>query len=133
MNSINEFLVQNKFGNLATCIHDKPYTRPFELAFQNDKGMFFYASRDEDLVNQLKTNPNVCFCATDSNYNYVKVDGSVVFSDAAGDKAEILEKSAFAKDVYSGSNLDKMQVFSLPHGNCMMHLHNDNKVITDKF
>ena len=133
MKNIIEFLNQNKFGNLATCTNNTPYTRPFELGFYCDRGMFFYTSCDEDLIKQLKTNPNICFCATDSNYNYVKINGSVVFSDDKSDKTKILEKSTFAKEVYNDSNMDKMQVFFLPHGNCMMHFHNNNKVTTHEF
>ncbi len=133
MQKIFEFLNQNKFGNLATCENNKPDTRPFELVFHSDKGMFFYTSSDADLTNQLKTNPNICFCTTDSDYNYVKVKGSVIFSDDSEDKVKILEKSEFAKEVYNDSNIDKMKVFILPHGKCMMHFHIDNKVITGEF
>jgi len=133
MKKIIEFLNQNKFGNLATCNNYKPDTRPFELVFYCDKGMFFYTSSDVDLTNQLITNPNICFCATDSNYNYVKVSGSVIFSVESEDKVKILEKSEFAKTIYNDSNIDKMKVFFLPHGKCMMHFHIDNKVITDEF
>lgn len=133
MKNISEFLDQNKFGNLATCNDDKPDTRPFELSFHCDKGMFFYAAADEKITNELEVNPNICFCATDPNYNYVKVNGSVIFSDNEDDKAKILEKSEFAKTVYNDSNIDKMKVFFLPHGKCMMHFRNDDKVITDEF
>jgi len=133
MKNIFEFLNQNKFGNLATCNNGKPDTRPFELVFHCDKGMFFYTSSDTGVTNQLKNNPNICFCATDSNYNYVKVSGSVTFSDESHDKIKILEQSEFAKTVYNDSNIDNMNVFFLPHGKCMMHFHIDNKVITDEF
>jgi uncharacterized pyridoxamine 5'-phosphate oxidase family protein len=133
MKKINEFLDQNKFGSLATCDNVKPDARPFELSFHSDKGMFFYSAADESITKELKVNPNICFCATDPNYNYVKVSGSVVFSDNKDDKTKILEKSEFAKAVYNESNIDNMNVFFLPHGKCMMHFHNDNKVITDEF
>ena len=133
MKQIIEFLNKNKFGNLATCNNDKPYLRPFELVYYCDKGMFFYASTEEELINQLKINPNICFCATDSNYDYVKVSGSIKFSDDKEDKEKILEKSEFAKTVYNDSNINNMKVFFLPHAECMMHFHADNGVITDKF
>ncbi|MBP1925283.1 putative pyridoxamine 5'-phosphate oxidase family protein [Sedimentibacter acidaminivorans] len=133
MNKIIEFINQNKFGNLATCSNEKPDTRPFELVFHDDKGMFFYSSAEEELTNQLKQNPNICFCATDSNYNYVKVKGSIEFSENKDDKIKILEKSKFAKNIFSDSNIDKMKVFSLPHGKCMLHMHNDDNVIIEEF
>lgn len=133
MNKIIEFINQNKFGNLATCNNDKPDTRPFELAFHCDKGMFFYSSSEDELTNQLKQNPNICFCATDSNYNYVKVKGSVKFSEDNDDKSNILEKSKFAKNVFNDSNIDNMKVFFLSHGKCMLHFHNDNNVIIEEF
>jgi uncharacterized pyridoxamine 5'-phosphate oxidase family protein len=133
MKDIIEFLNQNKFGNLATCYNDKPDSRPFEFVFYCDKGMYFYSSTDTELMNQLKANPNICFCATDSSYNYAKVCGSVIFSEENDDKVQILEKSEFAKKIFNDSNLDKMKVFLLPHGKCMQHFHSDNKVITDEF
>lgn len=133
MKDIIEFLNQNKFGNLATCNSDKPDSRPFEFVFYCDRGMFFYASSDTELINQLKINPSLCFCATDSNYNYVKVSGSALFSDESEDKIKILEKSEFAKAMFHDSNLDKMKVFYVPHGKCIQHFHSDNKVITDEF
>jgi len=133
MKKIIEFINQNKFGNLATCNNDKPDTRPFELAFHCDIGMFFYSSAEDELTNQLKQNSNICFCATDSNYNYVKIKGSVKFSEDIDDKSKILEKSNFAKKVYNNSNLEKMEVFYLPHGKCMLHMHNDDNVIIKEF
>ncbi len=133
MKDIIAFLNQNKFGSLATCNHGDPDTRPFELAFYCDKGMFFYTSSEEDLTNQLKTNPKICFCATDANYNYVKVSGSILFSDENEDKVKILNQSEFANIAFNDSNVDKMKVFFLPHGKCMMHFHADSKVISDEF
>lgn len=133
MKNIINFLNENKFGNLATCNNDKPDARPFELVFHCDKGMFFYTSSDTDVTNQLKTNPNICFCATDSNYNYVKISGSVIFSDENDDKVKILQQSVFAKKVYNDSSIDKIKVFFLPHGKCMLHFHSDNKVMAAEF
>lgn len=133
MKEIIEFLKENKFGNLATCSNEKPDLRPFELVFYCDRGMFFYVSADTDAASELKANPNICFCATDNNYNYVKVSGRVLFSDNIADKSKILEESKFAKKFFDESNLQKMLVFYLPHGKCKHHFYKDNKIITEEF
>jgi uncharacterized pyridoxamine 5'-phosphate oxidase family protein len=133
MKEILDFLKENKFGNLATCEGNIPDTRPMEMVFHSEKGLFFYTSNGEDLAKQLKTNQNVCFCATAADYNYVKVKGAIVFSDEKEDKRKILENSVFAKKVFNDSNMETMLVFFLPNGKAMMHLHGENKVITDEF
>lgn len=133
MKEIIDFLENNKFGNLATCVGNMPDTRPMEMVFHSEKGLFFYTSKGEDLANQLKDNQSVCFCSTDSSYNYVKVKGSVTFSDEEKDKKSILEKSVFAKKIFNDSNLEMMLVFFLPNGKAMMHFHEENKIITGEF
>jgi uncharacterized pyridoxamine 5'-phosphate oxidase family protein len=101
--------------------------------FHSDKGMYFYTSTGEDLANQLRDNLNICFTSTDQNYDYVKVSGSIEFSNEKQDKLKTLENSLFAHKVFHDSNLDSMVVFYLPHGKSMMHIHGQNKLITSEF
>lgn len=133
MEEIIAFLEQNKFGNLATCIDGKADIRPFELVFFCDRGMFFYTSAGEDVYEQLHANPYISFCATDPNYNYAKICGTVSFSHENEDKEKIYATSEFAKKVFAKSNLDNMKVFFLPHAVCMLHHHSDNSVVKWQF
>ena len=133
MKEILDFLSKNRFGNLATCDHTIPDTRPMEAVFHTEEGIFFYTSTQEDLANQLKANQNICFCATDSEYNYVKVKGAVKFSEQVAHKKSIMEKSVFANKVFHESNLETMLVFYLPSETAMMHLHNRNELKTASF
>lgn len=133
MNEIIGFIDQNKYGSLATCNGGKSDVRPFELVFQCDKGMFFYTSSDEDVYEQLDSNPYISFCDTDQNYNYVKISGTVTFSNNEGDKAKIVENSQFAKKVFSNSNLDSMRVFLMPHASCILHYYADNRAVEWQF
>lgn len=130
---IFEFLAQNKFGSLATCTENQPDNRPMECAFVSDKGLFFYTKKGEDLEDQLSKNKNICFAATDQNYNYIKVRGSVELSQEDEDQFNILTNSSFAKSVFQENNLSSMIVFYLPHGNAMLHSHGKNKPICYEF
>jgi len=133
MNEIIGFIEQNKYGNLATCNGGKSDVRPFELAFHCDRGMFFYTSSDEDVYEQLKANPYISFCATDQNNNYVKISGTVTFSNSQDDKAKIVAISQFARKVFPNSNLDSMIVFFLPHASCRLHYYADNRAVEWQF
>ena len=133
MKEIFDFLSKNKFGSLATCIEKQPDNRPIECVFTSEKGLFFYTTRGKDLAEQLNQNKNVCFSATDSEYNYVKIKGSVSLSDAKEDQQRILENSTFAKKVFAEDNLSSMLVFYLPHGTGMLHYHGDSKPISYEF
>ena len=133
MKEIIDFLNNNKFGNLATCDGNKPDTRPFEVVHISDNGLLFYASSDTEVCKQLRVNPNICFCATDEKYNYVKVKGEISFSDKQEDKDKVLENSNFAKKVYESCGKDKMEVFYLTHGECMLHHHMDDNIIKKSF
>ena len=82
---------------------------------------------------QLKTNPDICFCATDERYNYVKIRGAVLFSDDVQDKEKIIEKSSFAKKIYSNADNEKLKVFYIPHGEGFLHFHDKEDVITESF
>lgn len=131
MDEILTFIEQNKYGSLATCNGGKADVRPFELVYHCEKGMFFYTSEGENLYSQLNANPNISFCSTDKNYNYFKVSGVVSFSNDEKDKAKIIEKSQFAKKIFTDSKV--MKVFYLPHASCMLHYHIDNKVVQWEF
>lgn len=133
MKEVLDFLKINKYGNLATSEENMPDTRPMELVFHSEKGLFFYTSTHEELAKQLRRNQNVCFCATDPEYNYVKIKGSVIFSDEKEDKQRILENSVFAKDAFNESNMENMLVFLIPSGKAMMHFHRGNKLTTHEF
>lgn len=133
MKEIIDFLNQNKIGSLATCNNGIPDVRPFELAFYCDRGMFFYTSAGKDVHQQLNANPNISFCATDQNYNYVKISGPVSFSNKNEDKTNIIANSQFAKNVFANSNTDNMIVFFLPHASCMIHYFPDNREIQYQF
>ena len=133
MNKILAFIEQNKYGSLATCNGGKADVRPFELVFYCDRGMFFYTSGGEDLYAQLNVNPYISFCATDKNYNYSKISGSVLFSSDEKDKENIIEKSQFAQKIFANSNANDMKVFFLPHALCMLHYQADNKVVEWQF
>jgi len=133
MNEILAFIEQNKYGSLATCNGGKVDVRPFELVFHCNRGMFFYTSEGDDLYAQLNVNPFISFCATDKNYNYYKISGSVIFSNEENDKNEIIEKSQFAQKKFSNSNANDMKVFFLPHATCGLHYQADNKVVEWQF
>lgn len=132
MNEIISFLEQNKFGSLATCKDGKADVRPFESVFYCERGLFFYTSEGEDVYEQLKINPYICFCATDQNYNYAKISGTVSFSSSEEDKVKLISSSKFAKKVFA-DNKTGMKVFYLPHANCILHHHSDNSVIEEQF
>ncbi|MEA4973572.1 hypothetical protein SDC9_106586 [bioreactor metagenome] len=133
MKEIIDFLNTNKFGSLATCDGNKPDTRPFEVAYISDEGFLFYVSSDTELSKQLKANPNICFCATDEKYDYVKLVGAISFSNKQEDKDKVLANSNFAKKVYSSCGTDKMEIFYLPHGECMLHHHMGDNIVKEGF
>jgi uncharacterized pyridoxamine 5'-phosphate oxidase family protein len=133
MNKIIGFIEQNKYGSLATCNGGKSDVRPFELVFHCDRGMFLYTSADEDVYEHLNVNPYISFCATDPNLNYVKISGSVIFSDNKDDKAKIVANSQFAQKVFPNSNLDNMKVFFLPHASCILHYYADTRAVEWQF
>lgn len=133
MNEIITFLEQNKFGSLATCNAGKPDVRPFELVFHSDRGMFFYTSGGENLYEQLNANPNISFCATDQNYNYAKISGTVSFSSDENDKTKIISNSQFAQKAFANSTIDNMKVFFLPSASCILHYQADNRDIEWQF
>lgn len=133
MKEIIDFLSKNKFGSLATCDGNKPDVRPFEVAYISNEGLLFYVSSDTELSKQLKTNPNICFCATDEKYDYAKVSGRISFSNKQEDKDKVLENSHFAKEVYKSCGTDKMEVFHLQQGECMLHRHMNDNIINETF
>lgn len=133
MKEILDFLSQNKYGSLATCDNGKADVRPFEVVFHCDRGVFFYTSAEKDVFKQLNANPNISFCATDQNYNYAKVSGSVSFSNDNEDKTKIIANSQFAQKMFANSNADNMKVFFLPHASCVIHYHADNREVQYQF
>jgi len=95
--------------------------------------MFFYTSVGENLYEQLKVNPYISFCATDQNYNYAKISGTVSFSSDENDKTKIITDSQFAQKAFDNSTIDNMKVFFLPSASCILHYQADNRVIEWQF
>lgn len=121
MHKIIDFLENNRYGNLATSVNDEPQVRPFEYGYKTNEGIFFYTSDNKGVYSQLKENPNICFCSTDKDLNYVQLRGNVEFTDNMDHKEKIIEKSNFAKDIYKSAANEHLKVFYMPHGQAVLH------------
>jgi uncharacterized pyridoxamine 5'-phosphate oxidase family protein len=133
MQEIIDFLKKNKFGSLATIDEETIDNRPMEMVCHGQRGFYFYAATTSEVIKQLRANENICFCATDAEYNYVKIKGTAKLSAEKEDRQMILQQSAFAKENYDEETLDNMMVIYVPGGTAMMHTHKDNQLITDRF
>ena len=133
MQEIIDFLKKNKFVSMATIDQETIDNRPMEMVCHGKRGFYFYADTTSEVVKQLRANEQVCFCATDAEYNYVKIKGTAKLSAEKEDRQMILAQSVFAKENYNDDTLENMMVIFVPGGTAMMHTHKDNELITDSF
>ncbi len=132
MKEITAFLNENKFGSLATCRGSSPDVRPLELLCSDDGKILFYLSDSSDAYREICKNSNICYCATDKDYNYIKVSATAKISDNVKDKQNVLTNSSFADKVYQNDS-QHMKVFELTEGTCILHRYMDDDVIKSSF
>jgi uncharacterized pyridoxamine 5'-phosphate oxidase family protein len=114
MKEIIDFLKQNQNQCLATIgLDGKPKVRPFLFMFERDGKIFFCTSNKKEVYKEIKQNHFVELCAITEDMSWLRLQGTVVFSNQLKDKEKVFEVSPLVKSIYKNPENPDFEVFYL--------------------
>ena len=104
-----DFLDEAKCYFLATIDGNKPRVRVFGTNIVCDGKLYIQSGKEKDVVNQIKSNPNVEICAFNGT-KWLRVSGELVNDNNHDVKVAMLEKVPSLKNTYNPDD-DSMEMF----------------------
>lgn len=114
MNEVVAFLKQNPVVYCATVgLDGKPKVRPFQYMLEQDGKFFFCTSNRKEVYREMKHQPYVEFCVTNTSFAWIRLKGKVVFSDDRAVKGRIMEENPLIKNIYQSPDNPVFEIFYL--------------------
>lgn len=82
MKEVVNFLNENPVQYLATVgIDGKAKCRPFMFCFEKNKKLWFCTNNKKKVYEEMKKNPFIEICISNTNYTWLRLNGKVVFKN----------------------------------------------------
>ena len=122
MKEIIDFLKQTNVQYLATLgVDGKPKVRPFQYMFAKAGKLWFCTSNKKQVFAEIQHHPYVEFSACNSDLNWIRLSGKVVFQDNMEIKNKIIENNEFVRSIYRTSYNPEFEVFYLEEGKAIIN------------
>lgn len=123
MKTVVDYLVNSKVQYFATVGTDqKPKVRPFQFMLEDGGKLYFCTGTAKPVYREMQQNPNVEICSCGENYSWLRLSGTVRFSDDLGMKSKIMNSNALVKSIYQTPDNPGYAIF---------YLENAQATITD--
>ncbi|WP_195429564.1 pyridoxamine 5'-phosphate oxidase family protein [Clostridium sp. D46t1_190503_E9] len=114
MNEVVEFLKENPVQYFATVgLDGKAKVRPFQFMLEKEGKLYFCTNNKKDVFNEIKNNPYVEVCASSPKFEWLRLNGKVVFSNDLDIKREVIESSSLVKSLYKNAENPIFEIFYL--------------------
>ncbi|MDI9216678.1 MULTISPECIES: pyridoxamine 5'-phosphate oxidase family protein [Clostridium] len=114
MNEVVEFLKENAVQYFATVgLDGKAKVRPFQFMLEKEGKLYFCTNNKKDVFNEIKNNPYVEVCASSPKFEWLRLNGKVVFSNDLDIKREVIESSSLVKSLYKNAENPIFEIFYL--------------------
>ncbi|MCR1950781.1 pyridoxamine 5'-phosphate oxidase family protein [Clostridium sp. DSM 100503] len=114
MNEVVEFLKENPVQYFATVgLDGKAKVRPFQFMIEKEGKLYFCTNNKKDVFNEIKNNPYVEVCASSPKFEWLRLNGKVVFSNDLDIKREVIESSSLVKSLYKNAENPIFEIFYL--------------------
>ena len=100
----------------STLNNGKAEVRMINVMLIQEDGLYFITARGKAFYHQLKQNPEVAICSTDSNYVSVRINGEIKFCEDSAIAKKIFEHNPELGDLYPDGKRDIMEAFHLYKG-----------------
>jgi uncharacterized pyridoxamine 5'-phosphate oxidase family protein len=120
MKTIVEFLNANIDGFLATLEDGQPRVRPYQFMLEDAGRLCFSTNNTKEVCKQLKVNPSMEFACSNRAGGWIRLRGTVGFTNEAAVKNRILAKSDVVREIYKTSDHPNFEVFYLEHGSAQI-------------
>lgn len=114
MEEVMEYLQKNQVQYLATIGADsKPKVRPFQFMLEDGGKLYFCTSNQKPVYREIRSTPDVEFCASGENFSWMRLSGRAVFSQDLELKAKVQEASPLVKSIYQTPDNPAFEIFYL--------------------
>jgi len=90
--------------------------RMINVMLIQEDGLYFITARGKAFYHQLKENPEVAICSTDTNYVSVRINGEIKFCEDSAVSKKIFEHNPDLGDLYPDGKRDIMEAFHMYRG-----------------
>ena len=118
MEEIIDFLAKSQTFYLSTVNENKtPEVRPFGFVMEWNGKPAFSTGTMKKVYSQLQTNPNIAICAyLQESMQWMRISGTVKFTDDIEAKHKILESMPFLKELYKSADNPVLACFYIEAG-----------------
>ena len=114
MNEVIEFLKENPVQYFATVgLDNKAKVRPFKFMIEDGGKLYFCTNNEKDVFKQIKNNPYVEVCVSNSKFQWMRLNGKVKFSNDMDIKKKVIESSPLVKSLYKTADNPIFEIFYL--------------------
>jgi uncharacterized pyridoxamine 5'-phosphate oxidase family protein len=117
MQRVIDILNKAQFGALATVSENKPSVRPFQFQFYENSCFYFCTSEEKQVYKEIKNNSFVEFSAYNLSFDFVRLQGSAIFTTDKKIINRIFTLNPYFKKHYSK---EKIRIFYIDHGNALL-------------
>jgi uncharacterized pyridoxamine 5'-phosphate oxidase family protein len=112
-----KFLTENRSGFMASVDNGKPRVRPFGFMFEEKGKFYFCTATTKDAYKQFKAVPFIEFCCANKEFNtWLRLTGSIAFTDDMAIKEKIFQTAPMLKNVYKSPDNPIFTAFYVEHG-----------------
>lgn len=114
MNEVVKFLKENPVQYFATVGKDnKAKVRPFQFVIEDGGKLWFCTNNEKDVYAQMQANPYVEVCVSTPKFEWMRLNGTVVFKNDMDIKEKIIGASPLVKNLYQTASNPIFEVFYL--------------------
>jgi uncharacterized pyridoxamine 5'-phosphate oxidase family protein len=114
MNEVVKFLEENPLQYLATIgLDGKPKVRPFQFMLEKNDKLYFCTSNQKEVYREIKANPDIELCACSPQNTWIRLAGTVVFSQDSSLKAVIIAANALVRSIFKTPDNPVFEIFYL--------------------
>lgn len=121
MKEIVKFFKENQIQFLSTTgLDGKPKVRPFQFMLEQEGKLYFCTSNTKNVFQELKKNSDIEVSAVSQKFEWIRLSGSVIFSNDITIKSKIIEANQLVKSIYKTADNPVFEIFYIENGKAVV-------------
>lgn len=117
MKEVVEFLKTNDVQYFATIgLDGKPKVRPFQFMMEEGGRLYFCTNNEKEVYAEIKKAPYVELTVSSPTFQWVRLNGEVIFVDDMNIKKKVINSSELVKSIYKTEENPIFEVFYIGNG-----------------
>ncbi|MBD8847311.1 pyridoxamine 5'-phosphate oxidase [Priestia megaterium] len=118
MNKLDQVLLKQKNGFLATIEDNKPRIRPFEIQIFLDSPFKYYlcTANTKEVYRQLQKSPFIEFSLATTDNIILRIKGTIRFDSDLAIKQKIVDTNELVRSIYKTGDNPTFEIFYIEEG-----------------